>query len=203
MHIAVFGGSQGIGRSVIQQALAQGHSVAALLRNPAKIDLAHPNLTIVAGDVLDATPVGQVVTGAAVVINTLGGTANNPDDICTQGTRRILAAMQQQGVRRLVTVTALGVGDSYDKVPLAFKAIIKTALRKAYADKESQERLIMASDRDWIIVRPGGLSDDPASGAYQVGDEVRAGRVSRADVAAFLLTQLSDDAYLRRAVGIS
>ena len=203
MQLAVFGGSQGIGLNCIQQALAHGHRVTALARTPAKITLTHPNLTLIAGDVLDAEAVARVVAGQDAVINSLGATADNPDDICTQGTRRILAAMQQHGVRRLITVTALGVGDSYDSVPLFFKAIIKTALRKAYADKESQERLIMGSDRDWIIVRPGGLSDDPATGNYRLGHDVRAGRVSRADVAAFVLTQLSDDAYLRQAVGIS
>ena len=78
-----------------------------------------------------------------------------------------------------------------------------TVLRQAIADKEAQEELVRATDLDWVIVRPGGLTDRPAAGKYQVGTAVKAGQVSRADVAEFVLQQFSDDTYLRQAVSIS
>lgn len=204
MHIAVIGGTRGVGYRVIEQALAAGHTVTALARNPDKLKpLAHPDLHVVVGNVLQPDDVMQVVTGADVVINSLGSTADNPDTVCTDGTRVIIDAMHTAGVKRLITVTALGVGDSMDQVPLAFKLIIKTALRKAYADKNEQEKLIQQSDLDWITVRPGGLTDAPATGRYRVGKSATAGQISRADVAAFVLQQLTDNTYLRQAVAIS
>lgn len=206
INIAVFGGSQGVGKSVVEQALAQGHRVTVLARTPNKIAITHPQLTVVSGDVLDSEAVARVVEGQQVVINSLGGTANNPIDICTRGTKQIIQAMNKYGVRRLITVTALGVGDSYDQVPFFFKGIIATILRKAYADKNTQEPLIMTADLDWIIIRPGGLSDKPATGVYRFGTDksISGGpSISRADVADFVLKQLEDNRYLRRAVAVS
>lgn len=202
MKVGIIGGTQGVGRQAVEQALAQGHSVTLLARTPAKVTITHANLNIVAGDVLDLATVEQVVAGQDVIINSLGSTPNNPDDVCTRGTQNIIRAMQRFGVRRLITVTALGVGDSYSQLPFFFKTIVKTVLRKAYADKETQEAAIRASDLDWIIVRPPGLTDGPLTGQYVVGPEAKAGQMSRADVAHFVLQQLADDTWLHHAVAL-
>lgn len=205
MKVAVFGATGGTGRETARAALAQGHHVTVLVRDPARLGLDHPALTVVAGDVLDQRVVDQVVAGQDVVVVSLGNTPNNPERVVSNGTRLILQAMQQFGVPRLIAVTAIGVGDSRDNVPLAFKMLMKTVLRKAYEDKEIQEQLVRDSNLDWIIVRPGGLTDDPRTGDYTVGTgaAVKAGRVTRADVADFILTLLADDRYLGQAVGIS
>lgn len=206
MRITVFGATGGTGGEVVKQALATGHQVAALVRDPARLDMAHPGLTVVAGSVLDVAPVQQALQGADAAIVSLGNTANNPDHIVSQGTQVILDAINALGgPRRIVVVSSLGVGESKDQVPFAFKMLMKTALRKPMEDKERQEALVKASGLDWIIVRPGGLTNGPATGQYKSGldPKISAGQVARADVAAFVLQQLADDTYLRQAPAIT
>lgn len=204
MKIALFGATGGTGRQIIAQATAAGHEIQALVRDPAR--LPHINgVTVVKGDVLDATAVDDTVRGVDAVIISLGNTAGNPDYVVSRGTAVILDAMQRAGLRRVIAITSIGVGDSKDQVPLFFKALMTTALRKPMEDKEQQETAIMASGLDWIIVRPGGLTDGPATGHYRAGVDkaIRAGQVSRADVAGFVLKQLTDDTYLRQAPAIT
>jgi putative NADH-flavin reductase len=202
--IAVFGATGGTGRQIVEQALAAGMQVTALVRDPAKLPIQNELFKLVKGDVLDPAAVESTVAGADAVFVSLGNTANNPDMIVSQGTAAVVAAMQAEGIRRLIVISSLGVGDSKDHVPLFFKAIIATALRKAFQDKEAQEKLVMASGLDWTIVRPGGLSDGPATGAYRSGDiKATGGTISRADVAAFALAQLQSLQYLHKTPGIA
>ena len=205
MKIALFGGSRGVGRQAMEQALAQGHEVRALLRQPGGFDFSHPHLTIIQGNVLQPDDVAACVQGAEVVICSLGSTANNPGDVVSTGTRNIIAAMQTNGLKRLVVVTSIGVGDSKDQVPMAFKMLMKTVLKAAMEEKEKQESQVRNSGLDWVIVRPGGLTDGPLTGSYAFGVEksIKAGQVSRADVAEFVLKQLTDDTFLHQAPAIS
>ena len=206
MKIAVFGATGGTGRQVVEQALAAGHQVTALARNPARLTLANANLTVVTGNVLNAVNVEETLQGADAVVVSLGNTESNPDYIVSLGTQVIVAAMQRLGApRRIVVVSSLGVGDSKDQVPFAFKLLMKSVLRKPMEDKERQEALVKASELDWTIVRPGGLTNGPATGRYQSGIDTKigAGQVSRADVAAFVLKQLTDSTYLHQAPAIS
>lgn len=206
MRIAVFGATGGTGREVVKQALAAGHQVTALARDPSRLAGSDPNLTVVAGSVLEAAPVLQALQGADAAIVSLGNTANNPDYVVSQGTEVILDAVGQLGgPRRIVVVSSIGVGDSKDQVSFAFKMLMSTVLRKPMEDKERQEALVKASGLDWIIVRPGGLTDGPATGQYRAGLDptISAGQVARADVAAFVLQQLTDDTYLRQAPAIT
>jgi uncharacterized protein YbjT (DUF2867 family) len=206
MKIAVFGATGGTGREVVKQALAAGHQVTALARDPARLDIVNPNLAVVAGSVLEAGPVQQTLQGADAAIVSLGNTANNPDDVVSQGTQVILHAIKALGgPQRIVVVSSLGVGESKDQVPFAFKMLMKTALRKPMEDKERQEAQVKASGLDWTIVRPGGLTNGPAAGQYKSGldPKISAGQVARADVAAFVLRQLTDDTYLHKAPAIT
>lgn len=205
MKLTVFGATGGTGRLVVEGALAQGHEVNALARDPGKLGIENPALSVVQGDVLDAAAVEQALLGADAAVISLGNTANNPDYIVSEGTKVILAAMQKLGVRRVVAVTSIGVGDSADQVPFAFKMLMKSVLKKPMEDKERQEQAVMASGLEWIIVRPGGLTDGPATGQYRAGldKSIKAGQVSRADVADFVLQQLTGDAYLRKTPSIS
>lgn len=205
MQIALFGATGGTGRQVVQQALAAGHEVSALVRNPAKLELEHPNLRVVAGDVLDPAQVAAALQGVSAAIVTLGKTSANPEHVVSEGTRHIAEAMQAQGIRRLIVVTSLGIGDSRDQVPFFFKVLSKTLLRRVMQDKEAQEAIVRACDLDWTIVRPGGLTDSSATGRYTVSTDpsIKAGQLSRADLAAFLLAQLHDTAYLRRTCAIT
>lgn len=206
MHVAVFGATGGTGRQVVQQALAAGHRVTALVRNPDRLGIRHNDLTVVVGDVLDADKVVQTLAGTDAVVVTLGNTANNPDYIVSQGTQVIVDAMKRLGQpKRIVVVSSLGVGESKDQVPFAFKMLMKTVLKKPMEDKERQEAIVKASGLDWTIVRPGGLTDGPATGRYRAGvdPKIVAGQVSRSDVAAFVLQQLTDDTYLHKAPAIT
>ena len=123
MNIAIFGATGGTGRQIAEQALLAGHKVTALARDPAKLGLpASPNLTVISGNVLNATAAEKTVAGADAVYVSLGNTSNNPDMIVSSGTTVIVNAMRQQGVRRLIVISSIGVGDSKDQVPFAFKS---------------------------------------------------------------------------------
>lgn len=205
MHIALFGATGGTGNQIAQQALDAGHSLSVLVRDRSKLDLAHADLTVVTGDVLNQDDVARTLSSADAVIVSLGQTPGNPTDIVSQGTANVIHAMQAQGVRRLLVITSLGVGDSRRQVPFTFKIAAATFLRGRLRDKEKQEELVRASDLDWTIIRPGGLTDGPPTGQYTVGldKSLKAGRVARADVAAFVLQQLQDTTYLRAAPAIT
>ncbi|MBK8988564.1 MAG: SDR family oxidoreductase [Chloroflexi bacterium] len=205
MKIALFGGSRGVGRRAMEQALTLGHEVRALLRQPDGFDFTHPGLTIIQGNVLQPDDVAACLAGTDAVVCSLGGTSNNPGNVVSTGTGNIIAAMQASGLKRLVVVSSIGVGDSKDQVPLAFKMLMKTVLKAAMEEKEKQEDLVRASGLDWVIVRPGGLTDGPLTGSYAAGTEktIKAGQVSRADVADFVLKQLTDDTFLHQAPAIS
>lgn len=203
MNIALFGATGGTGLEVAKQALAQGDTVTVLLRTPSKLALTDDKLTVVKGNVLDQNTVDQAIAGQDAVIVSIRKTDDNPDHLVSQGTANIIDAMQRFGVQRLVVVTAIGVGDSKNNVPLFFKPLMLTILKASYEDMELQEQAVRESGLDWIVVRPGGLTDKPATGDYKVGFSVKAGQVARADVAAFLLQRTTDDTYLRQAVSIS
>ncbi|WP_296703057.1 NAD(P)-dependent oxidoreductase [Thiocapsa sp. UBA6158] len=203
MQIALFGATGGTGRQVLEQAVAAGHNVTLLVRDPAKIE-AHSGVTLIHGDVLDQEATSRCVQGSDAVICVLGsGVGVEPVE--AQGTQRVLEAMQANGVRRLIAVTSLGVGDSREQVGADFQQAMDTVLQPIIAAKTEQERLIRASGLDWTIVRPGGLGDGPRTGDYRSGTDpsLMAGLVSRADVAEFVLRQLTDASYLHQCPAVT
>jgi putative NADH-flavin reductase len=154
--------------------------------------------------VLDQEATSRCIQGSAAVICVLGsGVGTEPVE--AQGTQRVLEAMKSNGVRRLIAVTSLGVGDSREQVSAQFRQAMDTVLQPIIAAKTEQERLIQASGLDWTIVRPGGLGDGPRTGDYRCGTEptLMAGLVSRADVADFVLRHLSDTTYLHRCPAVT
>ncbi|GJM41562.1 MAG: hypothetical protein DHS20C20_18440 [Ardenticatenaceae bacterium] len=205
MKVTVFGATGGTGQEIVQQALDAGHEVTALVRDSSKLDLKHDKLYFVIGDVLNPEKVEEALAGSEAVCCSLGNTANNPDFVVSTGTKNIIDSMTKQNIKRLVVVSALGVGDSRDRVSRSFKVLMKTVLRKAYEDKERQEQLVRDSGLDWVIVRPGGLTNGPATGDFEFGldPSIGGGQVSRADVACFVLQQLSDDTFLRQTPAIT
>lgn len=205
MHIALFGATGGTGREVIKQAIAAGHEVTALVRDSAKIKNKEDNLYLVVGDVLDMHKVEETLAATDAVICTLGSTSNNPDNVVSQGTENIIEAMQKQGLSRLVVISSMGVGDSIDQVSRSFKMLTKTVLRKAIEDKERQEDAVRASDLEWVILRPSGLTNGAATGEYQLGTDpsIEASQISRADVAACALNQLTDDTFVGNTPSIT
>ncbi|UOG76832.1 SDR family oxidoreductase [Hymenobacter tibetensis] len=208
MKALVFGSTGGTGRQLVEQALTQGHTVTAFARNPQKIKFEHPNLRVVQGDVLDVAAVKQAIVGQEVVLSALGAPAAQKDAVRSEGTRNIIRAMEQTGVRRFICLTTLGIGDSKPALPFAYKyLLVPLFLRQAFADSELQEQCIQQSSLEWTIARPGTLTNGQRTGEYHHGfPATQKGlkiKISRADVADFMLRQLQDTTYLYKAASLS
>jgi putative NADH-flavin reductase len=206
MKLVIFGSTGSIGHQLVAQALEQGHTVTAFARNPAKIEIEHVNLTAVQGDVLDSESVKKAVDGQDAVLCSLGAGANGT--IRSEGTRNIVRAMEKAGISRFICLSTLGVGNSRANLNLFWKHIMfGLLLRRAYADHISQEDYIKESLLDWTIVRPGAFTDGNCTGVYRHGfpstDKTIKGKISRADVADFMLKQLTDRMYLHETPGLS
>jgi putative NADH-flavin reductase len=205
MRIIIFGSTGSVGQLLVEQAL-QSHTVTAFVRNPSKIAVTHPNLTIAQGDVLDQSAVVRAIGGHDAVFCVIGAGRNGK--IRSEGTRNIIHGMQQVGVKRLICQSSLGVGDSKGNLNFFWKYIMFGMLLKdAYRDHEEQERIVMKSNLEWTIVRPGAFTNGPLTGKYRHGFDGNAEgltlKISRADVAHFLLKQLTDNRYVRKAAGQS
>ena len=208
MKLLVFGATGGTGRELVSQALNQGHSVTAYVRDLARIeDIQHPSLKVVRGNVLDPVAVERAVAGHDAVFVTIGaGPARTT--LREEGTRNIVEVMQGAGVQRLICQSSLGVGDSRANLPLFTKhVIVGIFLRHAFADHERQEAVIKQSTLDWTVVRPPHLKDGPRMEIYRHGfpttEKQIKGWISRADVADFMLKQLVDDTYFHQTPGVS
>lgn len=208
MKLLIFGSTGLTGRELVKQALGQDHAVTAYVRNPSKIDdLQHANLQVARGDVLDASAVEAAVPGHEAILCSIGAGAARTT-LREEGTRNIVQAMEKTGVRRLISQSSLGVGDSSSNLGFFTKHIIVAIfLRHAFADHARQEAIIKQSTLDWTIVRPPYLTTGPRTGVYRHGfpaTDTRAhSKISRADVADFMLRQLTDDTHLRKTPGVS
>jgi len=209
MKVLVFGATGGTGRALVEQALEQGHNVTAFARNPRKVKFAHERLTVAEGNVLDFGAVERAVRGHDAVLSALGHKRwLIRTTILSRGTRNIITAMEKHGVKRFVCETSLGVGDSVGRLGLLYTLFIIPFITFFYfRDKARQERLIKGSSLEWVIVRPAQLTNGKKRGVYRhgakIGSYLFTQRISRADVADFMLRQLNDDSCLRQAVGIA
>ncbi|GAB3782720.1 NAD(P)H-binding protein [Spirosoma horti] len=208
MQVLVVGATGGTGRQTVEQALQAGHFVTAFVRDPARLPIQHPNLTVLMGDVLEPETLLPAVRRQDVVICSLGSRPGQHDQAVAEGTRNLIAAMHQAGVQKLFVVSSLGVGTSYEEASLPSKLIIKTLLSGVIAEKEKQEQAVRESGLDWTIVRPTSLTNGLVTGHYRLGEHLPFSRfdfprISRADVAAFLLGQLDKDTYRQKAITIT
>jgi len=209
LNILVVGATGGTGRELLNQALDQGHSVTAFVRNPAKIRIAHERLKVIKGDVLEYSSVDRALQGHDAVLSALGHKRwFIKTTILSEGTKNIISAMERQGVKRFVCETSLGVGDSRGRLGLYYTLfVIPFIVFFYFKDKRRQEQLIRESSLDWFIVRPGQLTNGRRRAAYREGDKIGSYvftvRISRADVADFMLRQLTDNSYLRQTPGVA
>ena len=207
-RILIVGATGGTGRQLVAQALERGYAVTALARDPSKLQVDHPQLTVLQGDVLDEASVAAAMRGQEAVVSALGHKRFfYPNRILSEGTRNVLRAMETHGVPRLVCETALGIGGSGGRMGLYYTLFtIPVILPFYFWDKARQERIVAASSVEWVIVRPGVLTRGAKRGIYRhglrVGNLLWTVRVSRADVADFMLNQLKSDTYLRAAPGV-
>jgi uncharacterized protein YbjT (DUF2867 family) len=201
MKILVLGATGGTGRLVVRDAAAKGHSVVALVRSAARANL--PGAELIEGDATNEITLGRALDGCDAVVSALGtGMGFRKVSLLTEATRALVPEMTRSGVRRLVCVSALGVGDSRGHGGFVFDRLFQPLLlSEAYKDKNRQEAAIRASSLDWVIVRPGMLTDDPAKGNVRAVIDLaglNGGKIARADVARFVVEQLTTDTWLRR-----
>lgn len=216
MHIVIFGATGLTGRCLVEQALDQGYDVTAFARNPASVTTQHARLSVVKGDVFHPATVQEAVANQEAVLCTIGGHDrlrvalsghHREPGLCAIGTRNILEAMKTFGVSRLICLSAWGIGDSKGRVPVIFRNIIFPLLMKEeYEDKEAQEQLIRQSTLDWTIVRPSRLTKGPRTGNYRMKSSLEfslQSSISRADVADWMLQQLTDRTFQQKCLELS
>jgi len=205
MHVLIIGASKGIGLETTRQALDAGHDVRALARSATAIAISNPSLEKMRGNALKTEDVKAALVGMDVVIQTLGvglGELFRPVHLFSDATRVLIAAMKRQDIKRLICVTGFGAGDSRASISCLQRLPFQIVFGRAYDDKSLQEQLIKESELDWTIARPGVLTSGPRTGQYQILSESsqwRNGIISRADVAEFLVRQIGDQTYIRKA----
>lgn len=212
MKIVVFGASGGTGRELVRQAVERGHQVTAFVRNPHKLPAdAQNTVRPVVGDALDARAVASAVEGQDAVLSALGPRTLGKDPLLVESMRHILAAMQQHGVRRLIVLGASGVTPGAARnlsapVRLLQKVIAATVLKNPFAAQRAMQEQIHQSDTDWTVVQPPRLLNSPGRGKWRVEADALPARgltIARADVASFMLAQLSSPEWVRKSPYLS
>ena len=204
MKLLIIGGTGGTGKELIEQALEQGHSLTALVRNPEKVNIAHKDLSVINGNILDFDKVQGVVAGQDAVLSALGHKRFFiKTNILSEGTKNIIHAMEMHNVNRFICITSLGIDDSRFKLGLYYTLfVIPVIVFFYFLDKGKQEKLIRSSKLNWTIVRPGHLTNGKKRGIYKhganAGSYILTKMISRADLAHFILCRLSDTNYLHK-----
>jgi len=204
VRLLIFGASGQTGQELVRQALEHGHTVTAFVRQPAKLAGGGRSISIVPGTVADSAAVSAAVPGHDAVVSTLGvGTPLKGDPDVIAGVEHIVRAMQAHQVRRLVYLSFIGVRDSRSAVGFVLRYCAPIPLRQEIADHEAKEALVRGSDLDWTIVRPPKLTAGPRTGRYRTGEDITTWKplplLSRADVADFILRELAQPRYIRKA----
>eukprot|EP00439_Symbiodinium_sp_Y106_P088399 s1_g935.t1 len=206
MKIIIFGATGSLGRHLVEQALAQGEEVTAFLRDASALGVDHENLRLIEGDVLDPVAVDRAVKGHDAALIALG--AGRKGGVRAAGTKHIVEAMERHGVRRLVSQSTLGAGDSHAHLNFFWKHVMfGWLLKQAMADHEEQEAVIRRSNLDWVNVRPAAFTDGHVTGDYKFAfpqsETDLSLKISRADVASVMLKQMTDDTHLHASPGLS
>ncbi|QFU07326.1 hypothetical protein PARPLA_01151 [Rhodobacteraceae bacterium THAF1] len=190
--IAILGADGATGEQVVRGALARGHSVRSVTPEAPQADWTD-QVDVRTADLLN-DDLAAVLDGCDAIINCVGlpmnlQTATNPPPLHTDGTRAVLRGMEATGIRRLVVLSAAMVA-SRDMGPVHFRIATNTALERILTQMGEMEQILRASDTDWTAVRPGSLTDDPATNRCTVTPELPAEglwQTARADLAAFML----------------
>ncbi len=200
MNVLIFGANGKTGQAVVKRAIAAGHQVTAFVRNSEQNDV--PDVKLAKGDATNQADVDAAMQGQEAVVDTIGGKTPYKDtDLESSAAATIIASMKTNGVRRLIATSMLGVGDSKENAPFYERLLVATFLRGADKDKSAMEAEVAASGLDWTILRPAILTDDEATGDVRVfpeGADEKAHKITRADVAEFMVQQLSATNYLHQ-----
>ena len=208
LQLLIFGGTSGIGLETARLALQRGHAVTSIARRPERMPIEHANLKNLKGDITKIESYQNLIEGKHAIISTIGlGPGRKPVTVYSKGMRSVLEGMRTKGVKRVLTVTGIGAGDSkghggffYDKV------LNPLMLKEDYKDKTRQEELLKDSDVDWTIIRPGFLTDEASRQEYRVIQKMqgfRSGSIARADVAHFIISATEEASHVNKTVFLS
>ena len=201
MKLVVLGATGRTGSLVVEQALAAGHTVTALVRSPEKLTIRNSGLRMVAGRATDAADVARALEGADAVLSTLGGNGS----VIADSTRAIVDAAHQTGVRRVIVLSSFFV--ERDRLGAVSRLLTRLAMGSVINDKSAGEQQLRQTDLDWTIIYASFLKDGPVSGSVEVLPEAArrriSDRISRADVAAWMIHAATESQFSRRSVGIT
>jgi putative NADH-flavin reductase len=206
MELVIFGASGQTGRLLVEQALDLGHQVTAYVRRAGAISLQHPKLRVITGQLNDTSKLLEAITGADVCFSTLGGgSLSKRSQEFTQGIDGIVTVMEEEGVNRFIYLSSLGAGESrYFMGPFVRFIITGLLLRIPLADHSANEERLAKSNLLWTIVRPGSLTTGVKTGKSKYGDDfiklTGNPKVSRADVASFMLDLAGSRNYIKKGV---
>ena len=206
MNVIVFGANGGIGRHVVAQALAAGHTVTAVARRPETVTLQHAHLTARRGDVLTPASLPALLAGHTAVVSAIGTESRAPTTLYSDGVANLLGAMAATGVRRLLCISASGVQPGPWVQRVVAKPLLWAMFREMYSDLVRMEACVRASAADWTIIRPPRLTDRPRTGRYTASHNAHlpaAWLLSRADLADYIVTHLADPATYRAWVEVA
>jgi len=207
MKLIIFGSTGSVGRHIVKQALEQGHEVTAFARKPEALGFEHDNLTLFSGDVFNPTTIKNAMKDHDAALITLGS-SKLTGDLRSTGTRNIVNAMKENGVKRLICQTTLGAGDSVDNLNFLWRYVLfGVLLRFVMKDHIIQEDIVKNSGLDWTIVRPSAFTNDLAANNYQHGFDAKhkglALKIPRVEVAEFMLKNLNNLQYIHKTPGLS
>ncbi len=201
MKVTLFGASSATGRLLIEKSLTKGHEVTAFVRDEAKLGVVNPNLKVICGDALNSIHVEDAVKGSDAVLSTLGP-KGKPAVMAAQSTKNIVDAMEKHVVKRLVLVSVAGIAVPQDQRGRnLIGGLIKLLLKDVFLDRENQLAILESSRVEWVAVRVPRLTDEPARGLVKAffGNPSPSLKVTRSDLADFMLEQLISDKWVRQA----
>ncbi len=206
MKILILGATGPTGQQLVTQALEKHYEVTALVRKPAKFSIKHEKLTIITGDALDKNAVLNALAGQDAVLSALGRSQSlRSTGLITKAVSILITAMNEMNVKRLIFLSGFGAGETFVQANFLQKIIFRTFLINIYGDKTRAEKMIRSSTLDWTLVYPVVLTNTPATGKYIAAETLTMKglpKMSRADVATFMLNQLSDNRFIKKGTSL-
>ena len=206
MKLLILGASGPTGRHLVDQALAAGHEVTAFARSEARLPTSAPRLVTAIGDATEARALEGAMAGHDAVLSALGAGNSLRSEIASRAVAALVPAMRARGIKRVIYLSAFGVGETLEQASLVQRLAYRTLLRRIFADKAKADSMLRQSDLDWTLVYPTVLTNGVRTGKYRIGERLAMTgmpRISRADVASFMLAQVSSAEWLRRTAVIS